>query len=332
MNRDAMMVPLTYLIQFAGPIDSKTAEAIASALLDAGLHLEQCGIDYTHCTSKGDETLAPDMSKLNSEQIIKTLEWCIQAPDCENCEYKYEHKHQIDVCSIRSDALALIKELTEKVENYRNELGEVRVALAEANNDKKKLSEENERLRGVGLPDDKTYIKLSDAKHAIMDYIGEQTVSKYASSAECKSARGGAEGAMNEFDYITPAQVAPIADVVPRAIVEQMSNAFENAISAASDSTNAKMHRLRIEIEDLKKYNKCLQVELISQASKIFAEIEEFHKIIYDRYVFDDNNYAEDDVAIECAMNYGTDISNMLCELKKKYIGDKQRKEDESNG
>ena len=121
MNRDAMMVPLTYLIQFAGPIDSKTAEAIASALLDAGLHLEQYGIDYTHCTSKGDKTLAPDISKLNSEQIIKTLEWCIQAPDCENCEYKYEHKHQIDVCSIRSDALALIKELTDENERLKED-------------------------------------------------------------------------------------------------------------------------------------------------------------------------------------------------------------------
>jgi hypothetical protein len=58
------------------------------------------------------------------------------------------------------------------------------------------------------------------------------------------------------------------------------------------------------------------------QIEQIFAEIEEFHKIIYNRYVFEDNDYAEDDVAIECAMNYGTDISNMLCELKKKYTED----------
>jgi hypothetical protein len=76
------------------------------------------------------------------------------------------------------------------------------------------LTEENERLRGIGTPDHKTYIRLSDAKNAIMDYIGEQTVSKYASEAECKSARGGAEGAMNELDYITPVKVAPIADTV----------------------------------------------------------------------------------------------------------------------
>lgn len=78
----------------------------------------------------------------------------------------------------------------------------------------KELTEENERLRGIGLPDDETYIKLSDAKHAIMNYVGERTVSKYASSEVCKAVRDGAEGAMNELDYITPANVAPIADTV----------------------------------------------------------------------------------------------------------------------
>ncbi len=52
------------------------------------------------------------------------------------------------------------------------------------------------------------YIKESDARHAIMDYIGEQTVSKYASSAECKAARYGAEGAMYAIEDV------PTADVV----------------------------------------------------------------------------------------------------------------------
>lgn len=46
------------------------------------------------------------------------------------------------------------------------------------------------------------YINLEDAKRAIMHYIAEQTVSKYASSAECKAARYGAEGAMNELDCL----------------------------------------------------------------------------------------------------------------------------------
>jgi hypothetical protein len=52
------------------------------------------------------------------------------------------------------------------------------------------------------------YIKESDARYAIMDYIGEQTVSKYASSAECKAARYGAEGAMYAIEDV------PTADVV----------------------------------------------------------------------------------------------------------------------
>ena len=64
------------------------------------------------------------MSELNREAIIKALEWCTQAPDCENCEYKYEHKDPIDVCSIRSDALALIKELAEENERLTTYLDE----------------------------------------------------------------------------------------------------------------------------------------------------------------------------------------------------------------
>ena len=44
------------------------------------------------------------------------------------------------------DALALIKELTEKVEAYRQELGKVRVALNNANVDNKRLTEECEKL------------------------------------------------------------------------------------------------------------------------------------------------------------------------------------------
>ena len=59
-------------------------------------------------------------------------------------------------------------------------------------------------------------------------------------------------------------------------------------------------------------------------AREIFEEIEALHNRIYNRYVFDDNDYAEDDVAIECAMNYGTDLSNGIDELKKKYTVQEQ--------
>ena len=126
------------------------------------------------------------------------------------------------------DALALInsqeqriKELAEEVESLGAEKehldlvveGKLKRTTA-LEKQVLKLTEENERLKRVGVPDNDVYIRLTDAKHAIMDYIGEQTASKYASSAECKSARYGAEGAMNELDYLIPANVAPIADTV----------------------------------------------------------------------------------------------------------------------
>lgn len=131
---------------------------------------------------------------MEREQIIKALECCTSGRPCRECDFKDRSK---DTFGCRKklliDALAII--LTDNIS--------IRL-----------LTEENERLRGIGLPDDETYIKLSDAKHAIMNYVGEQTVSKYASSEVCKAVRDGAEGAMNELDYITPASVAPIADTV----------------------------------------------------------------------------------------------------------------------
>jgi tagatose-1,6-bisphosphate aldolase len=56
------------------------------------------------------------MPELNREEIIKALEWCIQSEGCEYCEY---NKGNVDVCSIRSDALTLIKQLTEENERLK---------------------------------------------------------------------------------------------------------------------------------------------------------------------------------------------------------------------
>lgn len=52
------------------------------------------------------------------------------------------------------------------------------------------------------------YIKLQDAKNAIDNCITEQTVSMYATSAECRAARHGANLALFALDDI------PTADVV----------------------------------------------------------------------------------------------------------------------
>jgi hypothetical protein len=156
---------------------------------------------------------------MDNNEIKKALEICTTTGDCPKCHYN--DCTSLCINRIMMDALALItsqeqriKELTAKITKWEEECDLRGDMWCKLNEENKRLAEENERLRGIGIPDDSTYIKLSDAKHAIMNYIGEQTVSKYASSAECKAARGGAEGAMNELDYIPPANVAPRADTV----------------------------------------------------------------------------------------------------------------------
>jgi hypothetical protein len=133
----------------------------------------------------------------SQEQRIKELE-------TENMVTSGEAERLAVVNEELTQAHEMLSESYDHLEKTKDEL------LAE----RSRLTEENERLRGVGLTDDETYIRLSDAKTAIMAYIGEQTVSKYASSEECKAARFGAEGAMNELGYLIPAKVAPMADTL----------------------------------------------------------------------------------------------------------------------
>lgn len=78
---------------------------------------------------------------MERETIIKALE-CCSKDDCDNCPNSFGNCYS----NLAGYALALIKELTEKVEAYRQELGKVRVALNNANVDNKRLTEENERL------------------------------------------------------------------------------------------------------------------------------------------------------------------------------------------
>ena len=51
------------------------------------------------------------MKELNAEQIIKALECCTHRPRCRECPYTIKQCE-----NVRKDALALIKELTEKNE------------------------------------------------------------------------------------------------------------------------------------------------------------------------------------------------------------------------
>lgn len=159
--------------------------------------------------------------KLNREQIVKALECCYMQElghdeNCQECPYAAQYVHCAE--QLGKDALALIRDLTESLDRVQKQCGEIIGECDERDAERlkqiAKLTEENERLGGVGLPDYSTYIRSSDAKTAITAYIGEQTVSKYASQVECKAARNGAEGALNELDYIAPAQVSCVADTV----------------------------------------------------------------------------------------------------------------------
>lgn len=86
---------------------------------------------------------------MEKEQIIKALECCKNRGCQEGCPRLCNKIPMEDDCrlDLMKDALALIKELTEKVEAYRQELGKVRVALNNANADNKRLTEECERLK-----------------------------------------------------------------------------------------------------------------------------------------------------------------------------------------
>ena len=82
--------------------------------------------------------------ELNRDEILKWWELCANDITCRKCPYEKVGNCQGELMQATLD---IFKELNEKVENYRNTLGEVRVALAEANDDNKKLTKENERLR-----------------------------------------------------------------------------------------------------------------------------------------------------------------------------------------
>ena len=60
------------------------------------------------------------------------------------------------------------------------------------------------------MASEKKYIELEVAKETILNYIGEQTVSKYPSSELCRASRMGAEGAMYELEYAPTADVAEV--------------------------------------------------------------------------------------------------------------------------
>lgn len=60
----------------------------------------------------------------------------------------------------------------------------------------------------------------------------------------------------------------------------------------------------------------------VAPKSEVLNEIEALGKKvgqIYNHYVFEDTDYADDDVAIEAVINALTEVLNELAELKNKY-------------
>ena len=81
-----------------------------------------------------------------------------------------------------------------------------------------------------------SYIKLQDAKNAIDNCINEQTVSKFATSAECKAARYGANIALFALDDVPTADAVEVRhgewrevnDKYPRYVCTVCNHLFNN--------------------------------------------------------------------------------------------------------
>lgn len=133
------------------------------------------------------------------------------------------------------------------------------------------------KKRTVSDMEDK-YIKLSDAKNALADYIAEQTVSKYGYLEACREARFGVEGAMKELDYV------PTADVAPKSEVERLNKELDELAEEHSDLIVEKdelfdiAEKRQVEIEALKIANEkmysAIEATKVEVAREIFEEIE----------------------------------------------------------
>lgn len=82
-----------------------------------------------------------DLALIAVNNILKCINENNELKEIENMRFENERYRKA------AEQETAYNELYELTESYRRELGEVRVALAEKNNDIKRLTEENERLR-----------------------------------------------------------------------------------------------------------------------------------------------------------------------------------------
>ena len=155
------------------------------------------------------------------------------------------------------------------------------------------------------------YVKLADAREAIMDYIGEQTVSKYASAADCKLARSAAEGAMNALDYMPPADVAPKSEV--EHLEREVRLLTENTITVKYPHCVVGSY-YAVLTKSLEDYEKVIaDISSAAQADVAREIFEEIGKILYKHTK---NAIKEKSVTCELTIDY---IGEDIAELKKKY-------------
>ena len=94
-----------------------------------------------------------------------------------------------------------------------------------------------------------SYIAIEAAKNAIMNCITEQTVSKYATSAECKAARHGADLALFSLDAVPTADVVEVRhgewkklyDTAPRYVCTACNHFYNNREYKFCPNCGAKM-------------------------------------------------------------------------------------------
>ncbi len=137
--------------------------------------------------------------ELNREQIIKALECCSHRPRCRECPYTTKECE-----SLRKDALALIKELTEEVVDLKD--------IAEGY--QKQFEDcyaENERLHASCTELEQVCKKWQGRLKIECEYTKADTVRKMQSEIKARCIEGG----------IYPAFVARVIDQIAKEMLEE---------------------------------------------------------------------------------------------------------------
>lgn len=102
-----------------------------------------------------------------------------------------------------------------------------------------------------------------------------------------------------------------VADVAPKSEIEELIMENESLAKTVNEA-NSLIRKLRNKVEKSR-------VEVARAIETLENEVGK----IYNHYVFEDTDYADDDVAVEAAMNALTEVLNLIAEFKNKYTEEK---------